>query len=69
LDDLRGNVLSPEARGVLKKYGQDPDHPVVGGAAQPTTYKQTATGPNGHKIGSNDGGKTWFDAVNGKQIQ
>jgi hypothetical protein len=32
------------------------------------TYKQTATGPNGHKIGSNDGGNTWFDVKTGKKI-
>jgi hypothetical protein len=40
------------------------------GAGSPggTTYKQTATGPNGHKIGSNDGGNTWFDVKTGKKI-
>jgi hypothetical protein len=34
----------------------------------PTMYLQTATGPNGHKIGSNDG-SAWFDAQTGKRIQ
>jgi hypothetical protein len=34
----------------------------------PSSYSHTATGPNGHKIGTNDG-KTWFDVQTGKQIQ
>ena len=33
------------------------------------TYKQTATGPNNHKIGSNDGGVTWYDVQTGKQVK
>ena len=33
------------------------------------TYKQTATGPNGHKIGSNDGGNTWVDVQTGKAVR
>ena len=33
-----------------------------------TTYKQTATGPGNHKIGSNDGGVTWYDVKTGKKI-
>ena len=32
------------------------------------SYKVTATGPNGHKIGSNDDQKTWYDMVTGKQL-
>jgi hypothetical protein len=39
----------------------------AGGAAR--TYKQTATGPNGHKIGSNDGGNTWFDVKTGRVVR
>lgn len=41
------------------------------GAAQGSgkTYKQTATGPGGHKIGSDDGGNTWFDLSTGKKVQ
>ncbi len=35
-----------------------------GGAA----YKQTATGPGGHKIGSNDG-QTWYDLTTGQKVQ
>lgn len=42
--------------------------PPPAGAA-PRTYKQTATGPNGHKIGSNDGGNTWYDVKTGKAVQ
>jgi hypothetical protein len=36
---------------------------------QQKKYEQTATGPNGHKIGSNDGGNTWYDVETGKQVQ
>ena len=32
------------------------------------SYKQTATGPNGHKIGSDDG-DTWYDVKTGKKVQ
>jgi hypothetical protein len=39
-----------------------------GAGAASTTYKQTATGPGGHKIGSNDGGITWYDVKTGKKI-
>jgi hypothetical protein len=42
--------------------------PAPGGGA-PRAYKQTATGPNGHKIGSNDGGNTWFDVKTGKAVR
>lgn len=38
-------------------------------AKGPATFKQTATGPNGHKIGSNDDGKTWMDVQTGKPVQ
>lgn len=36
--------------------------------AAPSSYSQTATGPNGHKIGSNDGA-TWFDVGTGKKVE
>jgi hypothetical protein len=39
-----------------------------GGQNTSAAYKQTATGPNGHKIGSNDGQK-WFDVQTGNPIQ
>lgn len=34
----------------------------------PKQYSQTATGPNGHKIGSNDG-STWYDVQTGQLVQ
>jgi hypothetical protein len=34
----------------------------------PATYKDTATGPGGHLIGSNDGQKTWYDVKTGKRV-
>lgn len=38
------------------------------GATAAQTYKQTATGPGGHKIGSNDG-TSWFDLETGRPVQ
>lgn len=41
------------------------------GSGAPSTggsYKQTASGPGGHKIGSNDNGNTWFDVQTGKKL-
>jgi hypothetical protein len=35
---------------------------------KPQSYKQTASGPGGHKIGSNDG-VNWFDVQTGKAVQ
>lgn len=35
----------------------------------PNGYAQTATGVNGHKIGSNDGGNTWFDVQTGQPVR
>jgi hypothetical protein len=35
----------------------------------PATYSMTATNPQGHKIGSNDNGKTWFDTQTGKPVK
>jgi hypothetical protein len=40
-----------------------------GGAGGGQTYKQTASGQGGHKIGSNDGGNTWFDVQTGKEVK
>lgn len=37
-------------------------------SAPETKFKQTATGPNGHKIGTNDG-QAWFDVQTGTKIQ
>jgi hypothetical protein len=38
------------------------------GTAGSATYQHTATGANGHKIGTNDGGKTWFDVQTGGKL-
>lgn len=38
-------------------------------AVTQSSYPTTATGPGGHKIGSKDGGQTWFDVQTGKQVQ
>jgi len=42
--------------------------PGSGGQAASTKYSMTATGPNGHKIGSNDG-KIWYDVGTGQKVQ
>lgn len=39
------------------------------GVNTPKSYSTTATGPGGHKIGSNDNGQTWFDVQTGKAVQ
>lgn len=39
-----------------------------GGPEGGKTYKQTATGPGGHKIGSDDG-ETWYDMKTGQKVQ
>lgn len=63
----------PSARGVFQKHGFDPTAGAPPGGA--VKYTQTATGPNGHKIGSNDGKavtdptKTWFDVQTGAKVQ
>lgn len=62
-----------EQEGVLKRLAPGQTR-VVGGAsvrnstAGRGTYQQTATGPGGHKIGSNDG-VNWFDIQTGKAVQ
>lgn len=64
-----------EQEGVLKRLSPGQTHVHGGvsvskpGGGAPTSYALTATGANGHKIGSNDGGKTWVDAKTGKAIQ
>lgn len=63
------------AAGGLSVKGQNPA-PKVNPMQPPTVlpptankaYAQTATGPNGHKIGSNDG-ESWFDVKTGKAVQ
>lgn len=55
--DLSGAIQQTQAGGVGGTGG--------GGAK---VYKQTATGPGGHKIGSDDGGVTWYDTRTGKKI-
>src|ERR1043166_1795087 len=35
----------------------------------PTKYGKYAVGPNNHVIGTNDNGKTWFDAQTGQAVQ
>lgn len=37
--------------------------------AAAASYAQTATGPDGHKIGTNDGGKTWMDVATGQAVK
>ncbi len=50
----------------IKALGANP--PRIELPQAPASYSQTATGPGGHKIGSNDNGKTWIDVQTGKPI-
>lgn len=63
--DEQEKVLSRLAPGQTRVKGGVSVHQ----PGKATTYKMTATGPNGHKIGSNDGGNTWVDIQTGKAIQ
>jgi hypothetical protein len=63
--DEQENVLNRLAPGQTSVHGgQSVRHP----GKTPQTFRQTATGSNGHKIGSNDG-TTWVDIQTGKAIQ
>lgn len=71
-------ILTDDSKAILKQLGADPSiidrgNITAGGAVSqqqaPASYKQTATGPNGHKIGTNDGGQTWFDVQSGERVQ
>lgn len=59
-------VLGPDAKAILARNGFDPNtmKPATG-----ATYANTATGKDGHKIGTNDSGKTWFDVQTGAKVQ
>lgn len=65
-------LLDPRSEQILKKLGHDPADIDRVGAGEQTSgqaqYKETATGPNGHKIGSNDG-VSWFDVQTGQKVQ
>lgn len=64
--DEQENVLRRLAPGQTHiSGGASVAHPGGGGKS----YALTATGQGNHKIGSNDGGKTWFDVQTGKAIQ
>ncbi len=52
-----------------KRYGLNNETKLPSPGAGPGTYAQTATGPGGRQIGSNDGGKTWFDTKTGAPIK
>jgi len=56
------NVLKQHLDRLNTEYGR-------GGGGSQKTYSMTATGPNGHKIGSNDNGSTWYDVRTGKLVQ
>lgn len=66
LDEI-DNVINRLTPGVAHVAGGLSVH--HNGQAAPQSFKTTATGPNGHKIGSNDGGNTWFDVATGKAVQ
>jgi len=63
-----GATYGVDLSGAISQTQGGAPAPAAGGGNASTTYKQTATGPGGHKIGSNDGGVTWFDVKTGKKI-
>ena len=65
LDDERNFATT----GQRTSYGVTAPPARAGGNAAPASYTTTATGPGGHQIGSNDGGKTWVDVKTGKKVQ
>jgi len=63
-DSVWSPVL-PSAQQVFSKHGvSGPDAPPAA-----TSYANTATGQNGHKVGTNDAGKTWYDVQTGQKVQ
>jgi len=64
-------TLQPGAQPTTAQPAQPPSaaKPPASSIPNPITkYKETAVGPNGHTIGSNDGQKTWYDVSTGKRV-
>lgn len=55
-----------ETGGVREEGGSEPSGRAPSSTAH---YAMTASGPNGVKIGSNDGGKTWYNLSTGKEYK
>jgi len=64
------HMLAPEMAKRFQAHGVPPvdlaPGSTYGSSAQ--SYSMTATGPNGHKVGSNDG-KAWFDIQTGAKVK
>lgn len=77
LQDIFQTEMGAEQRRMAAMSGGGGSKPATGAglgnapapATASVTYKQTATGPGGHRIGSNDNGQTWYDLATGKQVQ
>jgi hypothetical protein len=64
------DLLTPESQRTIDRLRAKAEGRAMPAApASASHYSVTATGPGGHKIGSNDGGRTWFDVRTGRQIQ
>lgn len=73
IDQLSGANKSFIKAGAVKTAGSNANKannmvPPPQGGGKAISYKQTASGPGGHKIGSNDG-TTWFDVQTGKALK
>lgn len=70
LDQLAGANSRFQTAGTVRTAGSNAGKGITPAptSGAPKAYKQTATGADGHKIGSNDGTK-WFDVKTGKAIQ
>lgn len=60
-DELGRPVIYPQNKAIIDKWTAPSSQNGQG-------YAATATGPGGHKIGTNDGGKTWVDVTTGQPI-
>jgi hypothetical protein len=65
INTLKSGIVGQAVSGTAKQPAGDtvPTRPGTG-----ATYKMNATGPGGHKIGSNDG-VNWFDSQTGQAIK
>jgi hypothetical protein len=65
----RSQSYNDQIADISRRIGQGGTSKAPQSGTGAKTYQKTATGPNGHKIGTNDEGKTWFDVQTGQAIK
>lgn len=68
-DTYEAGMGKPPATPFIRERSQKILEKMAAAPAAGSGYKQTATGPDGHKLGTNDNGKTWFDLQTGKKVE